>query len=96
MNAPGRYISLSVWLNIPFEKLASLLARAEQMHQAREPEGGRQSVKSQRQTRKHKASSSPVDELISEDEARYQVKERDVAERASAGDKDFQLLAAKR
>lgn len=82
--------------NISFEKLASLLARAEQMHQAREPEDGRQSVKSQRQTKKRQASSSPADELRSEDEARYRVKERDAAERASAGDKDFQLLVVKR
>jgi hypothetical protein len=61
----------STKVNISYKKLAQFLNRAEEMQESREPTqgSGAQSIKSKRQTRKRKRSSTPFDQLGSEDEA---------------------------
>ncbi|KAK4446492.1 hypothetical protein QBC34DRAFT_411313 [Podospora aff. communis PSN243] len=80
----------SVHLSISFRQLADFLARAELMRQTREPESESRGIKSRRQTRKRRPSSSPADELRSEDEAKYRRQEMDAAERAAAGDGEYE------
>jgi len=81
---------------IPFEQLVNLLARAEDMHQAREPESEGRSIKSARRTKKHRLPSSSPDRLGSEDEAHYRKQETRTAERADAEDGDFRSRARRR
>ncbi|KAK0655458.1 hypothetical protein B0T16DRAFT_397019 [Cercophora newfieldiana] len=79
----------STSLSIPFRQLADLLTQAEEMRQAREAESGPRGIRSRRRTRKRKLSSSPADELRSEDEAKYRREEGDVAERIAADDGEY-------
>lgn len=81
----------STEVNIPYKKLAQCLNKAEEMQESREPTQGRgaQSVKSKRQTRKRKRSSTPFDQLRSEDEAERQNQEAKIEERIDAADNDF-------
>jgi hypothetical protein len=52
-----------VTLSIPFSQLAIFLGKAEEIQDARESRAGGQSIKSKRQTRKRKLSSSSAEEL---------------------------------
>jgi hypothetical protein len=63
------------------------------MQESREPTqgSGAQSVKSKRQTRKRRRSSTPFDQLRSEDEAERQNQETKTEERIDAEDHDFSL-----
>ncbi|KAI9737250.1 MAG: hypothetical protein M1818_005783 [Claussenomyces sp. TS43310] len=78
-------------VNILYKELAQSLNKAEDMQKSREPtQGSRgQSVKSQRVTRKRKRSSTPFDQLRSEDEAEHLNHEAKVEERINAADRDF-------
>jgi hypothetical protein len=76
----------SIEICIKYEKLAELLNRAEQMHQARELRPG---IKSERQTRKRKLSSSPADEIKTDDEAKYYLAENKAEASSTAYDVDF-------
>lgn len=71
---------------VKYEKLAELLNRAEQMHQARESCPG---IKSERKTRKRKLSSSPADEIKTDDEAKYSLAEKNAEASSTAYDVDF-------
>ncbi|QKX55846.1 uncharacterized protein TRUGW13939_02945 [Talaromyces rugulosus] len=71
---------------IKYEKLAEMLNRAEQMHQARELRPG---IKSERQTRKRKLSSSAADEIKTDDEAKYSLAEKKAEASSTAYDVDF-------
>ncbi|UKZ78688.1 hypothetical protein TrVFT333_006434 [Trichoderma virens FT-333] len=86
----------SVCFSISFKRLSDLLGKAEQMQKVREPTGGQGGIKSTRKTKKRKLSSSPVDELIPEDEENFLVREIEVLRRAEQADKDFKEPAAKR
>jgi hypothetical protein len=56
------------------------------MHQARELRPG---IKSERQTRKRKLSSSPADEIKTDDEAKYSLAENKAEASSTAYDVDF-------
>ncbi|KAK0624085.1 hypothetical protein B0T14DRAFT_565391 [Immersiella caudata] len=86
----------STTLSIPFRRLVDLLTQAEEVRQAREAESGLCGIRSKRKTRKRKATFSPADELRSEDEAKYQRPERDVAERAAADDGEYERPGRRR
>jgi hypothetical protein len=83
-------------LSISFKRLAYLLAQAEERGQTRESDDGRQGIKSTRRTKKRRPSSSPAEELRSEDEAEYCRREEKATERAAAEDEDFQEPVLKR
>ena len=85
-----------VSLSIPYAQLSVLLNRAEHIHRARESGRGEQGIKSTRRTRKRKRSSTPVDQIGSEDEAECRNQEIRAAERIDAGDEDFILSQGKR
>ncbi|KAK5656231.1 hypothetical protein OQA88_4992 [Cercophora sp. LCS_1] len=63
---------------------------------SREMECESRGIKSRRRTRKRKPSSSPADELRSEDEAKYRRQESDVAERAAVDDEEYERPGRKR
>lgn len=81
----------STKVNISYKKLAQFLNRAEEMQESREPTQGSRgkSVKSNRKTRKRKRSSTPFDQLRSEDEAEHLNQEAKAEERIDAADGDF-------
>jgi hypothetical protein len=86
----------SVTLGILFSQLADFLNKAEEIQEAREPRTGGRSIKSRRQTRKRKLSSSSAEELRSEDEAKILDDERRIAGRAAANDQEFTIPGTKR
>jgi hypothetical protein len=75
-------------LVITYGKLAQLLDRAEQMQQVRESAGG---TKSGRKTKKRQRSSSPAEQIRSDDEARFLEDERRAIKKVAAEDEDFEL-----
>ena len=83
-------------VSILFEQLAGFLSRAERITQSREPDGGRQGIKSNRRVKKRRPSSSPAEDLRAEDEAEYRRQEGDAVDRAAAEDGDFRLPPPKR
>jgi hypothetical protein len=67
----------STKVDVSYQELAQFLNKAEEMQESRERTqgSGAKSVKSKRQTRKRKRSSTPFDQLRSEDEAERQNQE---------------------
>jgi hypothetical protein len=94
-DALSEVVSESTSLSISYEKLAGLLNQAEEIHKAREqgPGGG---VKSGRKLKKRPRSSSPADQLVSDDEAVFRTQEKKALERAAAGDDDFRPTTRRR
>lgn len=78
----------SATLVITYGKLAQLLDRAEQMQKVRE-QGSAGGTKSDRKTKKRPRSSSPADQIGSEDEARFLGDEIRAIKKVAAEDKDF-------
>jgi hypothetical protein len=78
-------------VHISYQELAQFLNRAEEIQESREPTqgSGAKSGKSKRQTRKRERSSTPFDQLRSEDEAERQNQEAETEERINAEDVDF-------
>jgi len=76
----------STKVNITYEALAQFLNNAEKMQELQQRRSG---VESKRKTLKRERSSSPVDQLRSEDEAEQQDREKDAEERIEAMDGDF-------
>jgi hypothetical protein len=82
-------------LSISYETLITLLNRAEQIHQARESAAGR-GIESKRPFRKRKRSSSPAEQLRSDDEAKRRHQEAQAEERTAASDKDYKPPSSRR
>lgn len=77
---------------ISFSRISDLVDIAQEMQRARESNRGR----STRRIKKRRLSSSSLEELGSEDAARFSDEEKAVAQKADALDKDFEPRAAKR
>jgi hypothetical protein len=87
----NRHFGNSTEVDLSYQELAQFLNRAEEMQESREPThgSGAKSLKSKRQTRKRKRSSTPFDQLRSEDEAERQNQEAETEDRIDAKDDDF-------
>jgi hypothetical protein len=81
----------STKVDVSYKKLAQFLNRAEEMQESQGPTqgSGAQSIKSKRQTRKRKRSSTSFDQLSSEDKAERQNQEAKTEERIDAAYDDF-------
>ncbi|KAH8430043.1 uncharacterized protein LDX57_007714 [Aspergillus melleus] len=87
----------AVVISLSYDTLLSLLTRAEQVHIARESASDNRGVESKRKIRKRKLpSSSPAEQLRSDDEAEHQRQEMQAEERAAAADDDFELPSSRR
>ncbi|KAL0930285.1 uncharacterized protein CTRU02_212489 [Colletotrichum truncatum] len=75
-------------INIKLDRLAELLDEAEEVHKARE-EGLGGGIRSKRTIKKRPRSSSPAEQILSEDELVFRIQEDKVLERADAKDHDF-------
>ncbi|KAL9567457.1 hypothetical protein ACKAV7_008407 [Fusarium commune] len=85
-----------VTLDIAFSRLAQLAQDAQEWQKRKESRGSDDKAKPRRVTRKRRLSSSPVEELRSEDEANYSKKEAAGASRHDASDGDYRPPVAKR
>lgn len=84
-------------LLISYETLTTLLNRAEQIHQARESSAGFRGIESNRPIRKRMLrSSSPAEQLRSDDEAKRRRQEAQVEECTAASDKNYNPPSSRR
>lgn len=83
----------STEVNISYKKLANFLNKAEAMQESRELAQGSvgQGIKLTRKTRKRRRSSSPFDQLRSDDEHEHLKQEVKAEEKTDAADSDFRF-----
>ncbi|KAF4449399.1 hypothetical protein F53441_7320 [Fusarium austroafricanum] len=85
-----------ITLNIAFSYLAQLAQDAQKWQKKKESGGSDDTAKPKRVIRKRRLSSSPVEDLRSEDKAYYSKKEAADASRHDASDGDYRPPVAKR
>ncbi|KAK2061322.1 hypothetical protein LY76DRAFT_673387 [Colletotrichum caudatum] len=73
---------------IKFESLAELLDEAEEVQKARE-QGSDGGIKSKRTFKKRPRSSSPAEQILSDDELVFRTQESEALEQTDAKDRDF-------
>ncbi|KDN62218.1 hypothetical protein CSUB01_12299 [Colletotrichum sublineola] len=73
---------------IKFERLAELLDEAEEIQKARE-QGSDGGIRSKRTLKKRPRSSSPAEQILSDDELVFRIQEREALKQADVKDRDF-------